>query len=109
MSLFDGWNESLARLGNLDRLYGMFLGAVHIPFWLRWRQVWLGGRRPGLGPASAITKAVAISSYSIYLTHALMLHVAREILHSAHFLPWVSYFPIALALIAMEGAGFYSA
>ena len=51
--------------------------------------------------------AVALSTYSIYLTHALMLHVARQVCASVPALPWQAYFPIALTLISVAAWVFY--
>ena len=69
--------------------------------------VWLVGRSPGALAGSRIIKWIALGSYSLYLTHALMLHVARKAIGAAPFLPWFVYFPLAIALIAGAGAVFY--
>jgi peptidoglycan/LPS O-acetylase OafA/YrhL len=71
--------------------------------------VYLTERNPGVIASSGIVKGVALASYSVYLTHPLMLHVARRI--SAAMPAWQTtlYFPVAIALIAGAGAAFYFA
>jgi len=56
-----------------------------------------------------IIRYIAQASYSIYLTHALMLHVARKAVHLFQFLPWYCYFPIAIFAIGVMGFVFYFA
>jgi peptidoglycan/LPS O-acetylase OafA/YrhL len=71
--------------------------------------VWMTDRKPGVIVGSPLVRWIALASYSVYLTHPLMLHVARK---AAAAIPawqtWL-YFPTALALIAVAGAGFYFA
>jgi len=50
---------------------------------------------------------IALSTYSIYLTHALVLHVARRLCDAIPALPWQAYFPIALGLITLASWAFY--
>jgi peptidoglycan/LPS O-acetylase OafA/YrhL len=69
--------------------------------------LWLVERKPGRIAASGLTKAIAISSYSIYLTHALVLHVARVITNGVPASLWFIYFPIAMLVIAAAGAAFH--
>jgi peptidoglycan/LPS O-acetylase OafA/YrhL len=52
-------------------------------------------------------KAVALSSYSVYLTHSLMIHLARLIMEKAPGLHWLAYFPLSLMVVAAGGAFFY--
>lgn len=52
-------------------------------------------------------KAVALSSYSVYLTHSLMIHVARLLMGKIPGLGWGAYFPLALLLVAVGGAVCY--
>jgi len=49
-------------------------------------------------------KAVALSSYSVYLTHSLMIHIARLIIVRLPDSVWGIYFPIAFLLIAAGGS-----
>jgi len=65
--------------------------------------VWLMNKPWQMGTGWSVIKAVALCSYSVYLTHALMLHAARSVLKTMPVLPWFSYFPIALGLIAIAG------
>jgi peptidoglycan/LPS O-acetylase OafA/YrhL len=71
--------------------------------------VFLTGLNPGAIASSRIVKWVALASYSVYLTHPLMLHAARRI--SAAIPAWQAwlYFPVTIALIAGAGAAFYFA
>lgn len=82
---------------------GFSLLAFCFTAWL----LWLIDRPRDLTLGWPVINAIAISSYSVYLTHALMLHVASRILKALPDLPWWSYFPIALVLVAIAGAGFY--
>jgi len=68
---------------------------------------WLMHSPRRIGAGRLLIKAVAISSYSVYLIHALMLHVACGVMKAVPAIPWFGYFPIALALIAFAGALFY--
>jgi peptidoglycan/LPS O-acetylase OafA/YrhL len=52
-------------------------------------------------------RGIAISSYSIYLTHAMMIHVARAITDLLPRSSWFLYYPIALLLIAIAGTACY--
>lgn len=70
--------------------------------------IYLVGRKPRTFANSRFIYCVALSSYSLYLTHALMLHVARKVMEKTH-LAWPMYFPIALSLIALFGGLFYFA
>jgi peptidoglycan/LPS O-acetylase OafA/YrhL len=65
-------------------------------------------RRPGALAASPVVHAVAVSSYSLYLIHPVMLHVAVTMVQRLQW-PWVSYFPVAVGLVAATGAVFYVA
>ena len=71
--------------------------------------VFMTDRKPGLIVSSRLVRWVALASYSVYLTHPLMVHVARRI--AAAIPAWQTwlYFPVALALVAGAGAAFYFA
>lgn len=56
-------------------------------------------QRPG--PAHGLVKAVAVGSYSAYLTHALMIHVARRII--ARFA--IETVPLRLGIFALAIVG----
>jgi peptidoglycan/LPS O-acetylase OafA/YrhL len=71
--------------------------------------VWITDKQPGTVAKARVIHAVAVSSYSVYLTHALMLHLARKVLAVAAGLPWYTYFPMALISISVGGAVFYFA
>jgi peptidoglycan/LPS O-acetylase OafA/YrhL len=69
--------------------------------------VFLVGRTPGAITKSTLVNWIAVGSYSVYLTHALMIHVARRILESIPSLAWFLYFPVALGLVVTGGGFFY--
>ena len=69
--------------------------------------VCLTGRAPNRFAASAGVKWVALTSYSVYLTHALVIHVGLMILDRMHSHSLAVYFPLTIALIAAVGATFY--
>lgn len=54
-----------------------------------------------------IWKPVALASYSLYLTHPLMIHVARKLMEKMPALHWSVYFPVVLVLTAGCGVVFY--
>jgi peptidoglycan/LPS O-acetylase OafA/YrhL len=58
------------------------------------------------GRSSGVIYAVAVSSYSLYLTHALVIHVARALALKVGALPY-SYLVLATLLIGAVGATFY--
>lgn len=64
------------------------------------------GRCPRVAQAPWL-KAVALSSYFVYLTHSLMIHVARLLMGKIPGLGWGVYFPLALLLVAAGGAVCY--
>jgi len=51
-------------------------------------------------------RSVALASYSVYLTHALVIHGAVRISHLFHGSEWVFY-PVAVAMVAGGGGAFY--
>jgi peptidoglycan/LPS O-acetylase OafA/YrhL len=64
--------------------------------------------RPPLWIARTRTvRWIALTSYSVYLTHALMIHLARRSMSAVSFLPSAAYFPMACAFIALGGWIFY--
>jgi peptidoglycan/LPS O-acetylase OafA/YrhL len=71
--------------------------------------VFVTDRKPGVIVSSRLVKWVALASYSVYLTHPLMLHVARRVSAAIPACQTWLYFPVALALIVGGGAAFYFA
>lgn len=71
--------------------------------------IYLIGRKPIALASTSIIKRTALSSYSVYLTHSLMIHVARKLVTALPTLPWLAYFPIVLVLISVAGSMFYYA
>jgi peptidoglycan/LPS O-acetylase OafA/YrhL len=64
-------------------------------------------REAGKLASSAAVKGIALASYSIYLTHALMIDAMRMLMQKFPGLPWLIYFPLVLLLIAVAGVAFY--
>ena len=64
-------------------------------------------RKPSKLVKSQIVYKIALASYSIYLTHALMIHAARSLVDRLPNYLWPAYFPIVITLIAGAGWGFY--
>jgi len=69
--------------------------------------VYFTGRAPNRIAASAAIKWVALTSYSVYLTHALVIHVSLLILDKLHSHSLAVYFPVTFILIALVGGVFY--
>ncbi len=69
--------------------------------------VHLTGRNPGWIARSRAVHWIALTSYSVYLTHTLMIHVALEVITRAPSLPDAVFFPLSLVLVALGGALFY--
>jgi len=57
--------------------------------------------------SATLIKWIAQASYSVYLTHTLMIHVASKFVTALPVLTKAAYFPIAFVLICGAGAGFY--
>ncbi len=69
----------------------------------------VAGARPLPGATARLTRAVALGSYSVYLTHALALHAAQRIARSA-IGPGpgeAAYYAAAVAGTVALGAAFY--
>jgi len=57
-------------------------------------------------PAAGFVRRLAGMSYSVYLTHSLMIHIARAIaLHTTQWAEWV-YWPLALGFSLAAGQVF---
>ena len=56
---------------------------------------------------SRLITPIAISSYSIYLTHALAIQVARAISLRFSEAVWLAYFPVMLTVVAASSIIFY--
>jgi peptidoglycan/LPS O-acetylase OafA/YrhL len=60
-----------------------------------------------IGAASRLTTPLAVASYSIYLTHSLTIHVARELVMRLPEAAWLAYFPVMLVIVAASSIAFY--
>jgi len=69
--------------------------------------VFLAERRTVWIAQSGAIKWVALTSYSVYLTHAVILHFATGMMKRADFLPDAAFFPLALVLVGVGGWVFY--
>ena len=69
----------------------------------------LVGQRPSRFASSKHVRSMDLATYSIYLTHPLMIHASRALVDSVLGLPWFAYFGIAPILIVAVGAGFHVA
>ena len=72
--------------------------------------VHLTGRNPGSIVRSRAVHWIALTSYSVYLTHTLMIHVALEVLPTrVPSLPDAAFFPLSPSASFVGGALFYLA
>lgn len=85
------------------------IGLTALPLGLAGVLVCLVERNPGSIVSSPCVKAIAQSSYSVYLTNPLLIHTARLILEMFPTVPWQAYFPLVLGLIVLGGGAFYFA
>jgi peptidoglycan/LPS O-acetylase OafA/YrhL len=69
--------------------------------------VCLVDRQPVWIARTRTVRWIALTSYSVYLTHALMIHLACRSMSVAGFLPNAVYFPMACTFIALGGWLFY--
>jgi len=69
--------------------------------------IFLVGRRPLWIARLAATRWIALTSYSVYLTHVLMFHIALTVLNKMSSVPRATFFPLGLALTAAGGFAFY--
>ena len=106
-ALLAGSGLLLATVPALSFLWQYRLGMTMLAIGLTGCLVALVNRPAGRIASSPVIRAIAISSYSLYLTHPLMLHVAVSVIHRAPSLPWTLYFPLAALLSAAAGATFY--
>jgi peptidoglycan/LPS O-acetylase OafA/YrhL len=97
----------LAALAFLPRVWMYRLGLTILAIGFCAVLVFLTGRPAGAWVGSRIIKAIALSSYSVYLTHALVLRFARRSIEAIPALPWPLYFPLALGMVTVMGAIFY--
>jgi peptidoglycan/LPS O-acetylase OafA/YrhL len=93
----------------LPDVYMYRLGLTVLAFGLCAVLVFLVNRRAGAFASSAVVKSVALASYSVYLTHALVIHVAVSLSAAVPFWRTFVYFVVGSALIAGAGAAFYFA
>jgi peptidoglycan/LPS O-acetylase OafA/YrhL len=63
--------------------------------------------RPTRLSSSTVIRGIAVASYSAYLTHALVIHLALLIVRTITTHYWFIYFPIVLTLIVLTAAIFY--
>jgi peptidoglycan/LPS O-acetylase OafA/YrhL len=54
-----------------------------------------------------VTAPIAIASYSVYLTHALAIHVARNIVAQLPEMAGLAYFPILVVTVIASAAALY--
>jgi peptidoglycan/LPS O-acetylase OafA/YrhL len=66
-------------------------------------------RPAGRVALSRATAWTALTSYSVYLTHSLALHVAVAVMRRVPSLPAAAYFPLALLAIGVSGWLFWRA
>ena len=85
------------------------LGLTILPLGFMALLIWLVGRKPSGFASSRLIRWLAISSYSVYLTHTSIIQVALKLIRRVPAAPWQMYFPLALALIGIGGWGFYQA
>jgi peptidoglycan/LPS O-acetylase OafA/YrhL len=91
----------------LPRVWAYRIGLTLLSFAFVSLLVFFVGRRPGFIASSKLVNWIAVGSYSVYLTHALMIHLSRRVLESYPKVGWLAYFPLALGLMCACGAGFY--
>jgi peptidoglycan/LPS O-acetylase OafA/YrhL len=87
-------------------LWPLVIAVLFASIMLRWAWLPTDAPAPSRGLADPILSAIGLGAYSIYLTHPLCIHAANIIAQKA---PWpsVSYWPIAISLIAIAALGFY--
>ena len=103
---------SLAALSGfvlLPALWRYRLGLTVLPLGFITLLIWLVGRKPGALASSRLVHWLAISSYSIYLTHTSIIQVAVKLIRKVPAASWPLYFPLALILIGIGSWGFYLA
>lgn len=73
--------------------------------------VWLAavaGKKPLVFASSSVVYAIACTSYSIYLTHSLAIHICRRIASpNGSLVSEVICLSVWILVIALAGAGFY--
>jgi peptidoglycan/LPS O-acetylase OafA/YrhL len=60
-----------------------------------------------IGIISRVTTPIAISSYSIYLTHALAIDVSRRFVMRFQESVWIAYFPTMLMVVTVSSILFF--
>jgi peptidoglycan/LPS O-acetylase OafA/YrhL len=98
---------ALAAFACLPPLWQYRFGFTVLPLGFVTLLIWLVGRKPGALASSLVIQWLAVSSYSVYLTHALVIHLARRLIGMAPGALWPLYFPVVLILIGAVGLGFY--
>lgn len=93
----------------LPNLWRYRIGFTFVALGFTGLLMFLVGKRAGKLASSVVVNWIAVSSYSVYLTHALMLHVARKGLEFVSVLPWQAYFPVAITFVVIGGGAFYFA
>jgi len=71
--------------------------------------VFITGRQPNWFAGSLLIKWVALTSYSVYLTHALAIHFSLLILDRLRAKSLAQYIPLTCCVIAVAGVVFYFA
>jgi len=85
------------------------VGLTMLPLALVSLLIVMVARAPSRLAGSRVVHAIAVSSYSIYLTHALAIHAVRFVVLAGPASLKGLYFPAAVVAIAATGAGFYFA
>jgi peptidoglycan/LPS O-acetylase OafA/YrhL len=93
----------------LNDLWQFRIGLTLLSVGLLSLTIFFLSRKPGRLASSRAVGWIAVSSYSIYLTHPLVLQVAMRISQMGPPFVRYTYLPIAIFLVATAGASFYFA
>jgi len=69
--------------------------------------VFMIGRKAGIVARWPCVKAIALASYSVYLTHPLMIHLSNILMAKIPGISLFFYFPLVIMMIIIGGAVFY--
>jgi peptidoglycan/LPS O-acetylase OafA/YrhL len=97
----------LASVPFFSRMFMYRVGLTALALALNIILVYLVDRQPVWIARTRAVRWIALTSYSVYLTHALMIHLARRSMSAVSFLPGAVYFPMACSFIALGGWIFY--
>src|SRR5207249_2949702 len=82
----------------LPSVWVYIVGLTILSFGLVSILLWSVGKEPGPIASCRIVHWVAVTSYSVYLTHALIIHLARRAIDLLPVVLWPIYFPVSLLL-----------